>query len=226
MPEDEVAQEETVDINDPKLAGGTDDDEDVAVEGEDISGAKSADFSDWVEPAKDVVFEITHASLKTYTPDGKDEWKNRSLKLYLKVDKAGVDGKGRYAGKVFFPNSRGNIGGLLVTVNRSAYDFTKNAQGKPTEWYAVGTGGAFADYNDFLQGLGFPTSPTPKNDKEFRASLIGRKIVADITKRARQAKDDTNGKYVDVAGEFENEISKYRPVKLAVEPESTEAAAA
>lgn len=206
MPDD-VAEE--VDINNPVIEGT--EDEDIEIPGEDISQAEATGGKDYVEPAKDVVFEITKASINTYTPKDKSDWKSRSLKLYLKVDKSGVDGKGKYAGKVFFPNSAGNVFGFLVAVNRDAYDFTKNAQGNPTQWYTPKTGGAFAGYKDLLTALGLPTNPTPTINKAFLESLIGKKVMGNIDKKHRQVSE--GGKYVDVKDEFENEISKLRPVK-------------
>lgn len=201
---------------------GTSDD-DIEIEGEDISGAESSSLADWVEPAKDVVFEITSATINTYTPKDSADWKSRSLKLYLKVDKAGIDGKGKYAGKVFFPNSAGNVFGFLIAVNRDAYDFTVNAQGKPTDWYKAGVGGAFAGYKEILEALGFPTNPAPKNTKEFRDSLVGRKVMGNIEKKHRQVLD--GGKYVDIPDEFENNVTKFRPVKVAAVAQAEEAAA-
>lgn len=218
---DEVAAEDTPDW----VKEGTEDD-DIEIAGEDISQAEASGGQDWIEPAKDVVFEITKAYMNPYTPKNNSDWKTRSLKLYLKVGEKGVDGKGKYAGKVFFPNSRGNIGGFLVAVNRDSaeYDWTKNAQGKNSVWYAPKTGGAFAGYKEVLEALGFPTNPTPMNNKAFRDSLVGRKVMANIDKKHRQAQD-SSGKYVDIADEFENELSKFRPVKIAAAPKTEEAAA-
>lgn len=224
---DEVAEEvaaEDVDINNPpNQTNGDNADEDIEIAGEDISQAEASGGNEWVEPAKDVTFEITKAEIRTYTPKDSSDWKSRSLKLYMKVDKGGVDQKGKYAGKVFFPNSTGNVFGFLIAVNRNAYDFTINASGKPTEWYKAQSGGAFAGYKEILLALGFPTNPTPKNDKSFRDSLIGRKVMGNIEKKHRQVLD--GGKYVDVPDEFENELSKFRPVKVAAVPKTEEAAA-
>ena len=183
---------------------GTEED-DIEIAGEDVSQAVANSFEEWIEPAKDVTFEITKAIIDTYTPKDSNEWKTRSLKLYLKVDKGGVDGKGKYAGKMFFPR-------MIVTVNRDGYDFTINAQGKPTNWYVPKTGGAFGLYNEFLTALGFPNNPAPANNKPFRDSLVGRKVIANIDKKHRQVSD--GGKYVNVPDEFENELSKFRAVKL------------
>lgn len=219
---DDVAEE--VDINDPPIANqDTTADDDIEIEGEDISKAESTGGNEWVEPAKDVTFEITSAAINTYTPKNSTDWKSHSLKLYLKVDKGGVDGKGKYAGKVFFPNSTGSVFGLMIAVNRDAYDFTVNAQGKKTDWYTPGSGGFLADYKEFLQALGFPVDPTPKNTKEFRASLIGRKVMGNIEKKNREVLD--GGKYTKIADEFENNVTKFRAAKVAAAPKTEEAAA-
>ena len=79
------------------------------------------------------------------------------LNLWLQVDKRGVDGKGKYAGKMFFPR-------ITVAVNRALYDFSTNSRGKPTTWYAPKIGGAFGEYNLILQALGYDSKSTPKND--------------------------------------------------------------
>lgn len=218
--ENEIAEEMTEEV--PAFVKEGTEEDDVEIPGEDVSGAQSSSFEDWIEPAKGVTLEITKALIDTYTPEGGD-WKTRSLKLYLRVDKDGIDGKGRYAGKMFFPR-------MTVTVNRGGtgpdgkpYNFSVNAQGKPTDWYTPRTGGAFGAYNETLTALGFPNNPAPANNKPFRDSLVGRKLVADITKKHRQVKD--GNKYVDVPDEFENELTRYRPAKAAVVATETSEAA-
>lgn len=215
---DEVAEE--VDDMPDSLKEGTEEDETV-IEGEDVSEAHGMSNEDWIEPAKGVTFEITKAFLDTYSPEG-GEWKSRSLKLYVAVTKEGIDGKGKYARKVFFP---GNNGRILVAVNRDAYDFSLNANGKPTQWYQPKTGGAFGEYNELLTALKFPNNPAPRNDKAFRDSLVGMKFMADITKEKREVYDKAAGKSVKIEGEFENHLRNWRPVK-AVTQETTETAAA
>jgi hypothetical protein len=213
---------EDVDDMPESLKEGMDDD-DVVVEGEDVSGAQPAmGNEDWMEPVKGVTFEIVKATLDTYVPNDGTEWKTRSLKLQVQITKEGVDGKGRYARKTFFPGRNGRI---LIAVNRKAYDFSKNADGKPTKWYEPKEGGAFGDYNEWLTALKLPTSPAPNNDKAFRASLVGRKVIADITKEKREAYDKTTKKSVKVEGEYENHLRNVRPVKTVATTESAEAAA-
>ncbi len=207
--DDEVAEE--IDDMPSSLKEGTEDDE-IEIPGEDVSQAEAMSNEDYIEPAKGVVFEITKVLIDTYTPKDKTEWMKRSLKLYVAVDKQGVDGKGKYARKVFFPR-------ILVQVNREDYDFTK-------DWYKPKTGGAWGEYNELLTALGFPNNPAPKNDAAFRKSLVGRKFMADISKDKRQAYDQKSGKYIKVEGEFENHLRNLRPVKSAAATEQAAEAAA
>lgn len=208
--EDDVAEE--VDINNPQISGGeTGELDDIEIAGEDVSQAQPMSDEDWIEPAKGVTFEVVKAMIDTYVPKDKTDWMKRSLKLYVQVDKAGVDGKGRYARKMFFPR-------ILVQVNREDYDFTK-------DWYKARSGGAWGEYNEFLTALVFPTNPTPTNNKAFRDSLIGRKFTADISKDKRQTYDQATKKYVKIDGEFENHLRNLKPVK-EVAPVESEAAVA
>jgi len=206
--DDDVAEE--VDDMPPFMKEGTENDE-IEIPGEDVSQAEAMSNEDYIESAKGVTFEITKVLIDTYTPKDKTEWMKRSLKLYVSVDKSGVDGKGKYARKVFFPR-------ILVQVNRDDYDFTK-------DWYKPKTGGAWGEYNELLTALGFPNNPAPKNDAAFRKSLVGRKFMADISKDKREAYDKDKKKYVKVEGEFENHLRNLRPVKLAAATEAAEAAA-
>jgi hypothetical protein len=206
---DDVAEE--VDDMPSSLKEGTEDDE-VEIPGEDVSQAEAMSNEDYIEPAKGVTFEITKVLIDTYTPKTESSWMKRSLKLYVAVDKNGVDGKGKYARKVFFPR-------ILVQVNREDYDFTK-------DWYKAKTGGAWGEYNELLTALGFPNNPAPKNDATFRKSLVGRKFVADISKDKRQTYDQSSGKYVKVEGEFENHLRNLRPVKTGATTEQVAEAVA
>jgi hypothetical protein len=195
---DEVATEE----QEPEwVKEGTEEDDGV-VEGMDVSAAEQMDRTDVIEPAKGVVMTIKKATLDTYTPKGETAWMKRSLKLQLVVGKAGVDGKGRYANKHFFPR-------ILIAVNRQDHDFSK-------KWYNPKDGGAWGDYNAFLTALGISTAPAPRNDKALRQSLVGRQIVCDITKDRKQVLDNATGKYVNIdPPEYTNNLL-YRGAPKAV----------
>lgn len=191
-----VAQEE----NPQWVKEGTEED-DTVVEGEDVSGAEQMDRTDVIEPAKGVVMTIKKASLDTYMPRGESDWFKRSLKLQLVVGKAGVDGKGRYHNKHFFPR-------ILIAVNRDGnYEFSK--------WYDQPNGGAWGDYNAFLKALGFPTKPAPRNDKRFRDSLVGRQVVVDITRDRKQVLDNATGKYVNTDDYVNNLLYRGAPKAAA-----------
>ena len=123
---------------------------------------------------------IKSIRLNIYTPEGKSDWKVARLEPMLVVGAKGVDGKGKYKNKHFFPS-------LICAVNRACkeYDFSVNAKGKPTKYWQS-DGGAFGDYNAFLTALGFPNSPAPRNDAAFRKSLVGR-VLSEPLARRRQA---------------------------------------
>lgn len=213
--DDDVAEE--VDDMPASLKEGTEEDERV-FEGEDIHAAEQMERSDVIEPVKGVRMFIKSVRLNVYTPEGQSDWKVARLEPMLVISEKGTDGKGKYKNKHFFPS-------MICAVNRksSAYDFTVNAQGKPTKYWEP-DGGAFGDYNAFLTALGFKTNPAPRNDKAFRDSLKNREILVDITKDRRQVKDNVTGKYVYV-DEYENKLLYKGQPKAAAKPEVAEAAA-
>jgi len=194
-------------------------DEEFSVEGEDVSKAEQmVGSSDVIEPANDVELVIKSVKVDKYVPEGKpdDEWKTARMELMLVVGKRGVDGKGKYANKHFFPR-------IGFAVNRAAgYDFSVNAAGKPTNYYEP-SGGFFGDYNAFLIGLGFKTNPAPKNDSAFRKALVGKSLLVDIKKDRKQVKDKSTGKYVRV-DEYENVLVYKPPAKVNASAEVAEAA--
>lgn len=213
MDYDGVAEE--VDDTPGWVKEGTDEDDFVA-EGEDVSKAEQMERSDVIEPVRGVEMYIKSVKLDKYTPEGETEWKTARLEPMLVIGEKGIDGKGKYKNKHFFPR-------IVCAVNRGAYDFSKNAQGKPTDYWQP-SGGAFGDWNAFLTALGFKTSPAPKNDAVFRKSLVGRKLIVDITKDRKQVKDNVTGKYVYV-DEYENKLLYKGAPKAAPAPDVAEAAA-
>ena len=214
MPEDDVAEE--IDDMPESLKEGMEDD-DFSVDGEDISKAEQmVGGSDVIEPCSDVEMTITQCKVDKYVPAGEEDWKTARMEVWLVIGKKGTDGKGRYAGKHFFPR-------IGFAVNRGAdYDFTVNAAGKPTKYYDP-DGGFFGDYNAFLVALGFKTNPAPKNDAAFRKALIGRTLLVDIKKDRKQVKDKVTGKYERV-DEYEN-VLVYKQAKPQVAQPTLEAAA-
>lgn len=214
--EDEVAEE--IDDMPASLKDDTEDDE-RSFEGEDIHAAEQMESSDVIEPAKGVEVFIKSVRLNVYTPNDKEDWKVARLEPMIVVGPKGIDGKGKYKNKHFFPS-------MICAINRKSkeYDFTVNAKGKETKYWQP-DGAAFGDYNAFLTALGIKTSPAPLNDKAFRKSLVNRSLIVDITKETKQVKDKTTGEYVWVKGEFENKLLYRGAPKPAVAPEAAEAAA-
>lgn len=217
MPEvtdyDGVAEE--VDDAPDWVKEGTEEDDFVA-EGEDVSKAEQMERSDVIEPVKNVEVYIKSIRLDKYVPEGETEWKTARLEPMIVVGEKGIDGKGKYKNKHFFPR-------IVCAVNRAHYDFSKNAQGKPTQYWEP-SGGAFGDWNAFLTALGFKTNPAPKNDAAFRKSLVGRKLIVDITKDRKQVKDKVTGKY-EYVDEYENKLLYKGAPKAAPAPDVAEAAA-
>lgn len=208
---DGVAEEvESSDSAPPWATEGTEDD-DISIPGEDVSAAEPFDMSDVIEPAKGVTMTIKSVTVDKYTRQGDDDWFKMSLKPTLVVDEKGIDGKGRYKNKHFFPR-------ILIAVNREA--FPEAFAGKS---YEPRVGGQWGDYNTFLKALGFPTSPAPTNDKKFRQSLIGRKIVVDITKDKRRVFDSVKNKWIN-SDEYENHLKYIGSPKPAAQ-QAVEAAA-
>lgn len=207
--DDDVAEE--VEETPSWVKEGTEED-DIVIEGENISAAEQMERSDVIEPARGVEMTIKSCTVDSYTPQGEEEWQKMNIKPMLVVGEKGVDGKGRYKNKHFFPR-------ILVSVNKKAYPdkFTK-------DWWQPPAGGAYGDYTAFLTALGFPTNPAPRNDKAFRESLKGRKLIVDITKERRQVYDNVKQKYVNT-DEYENKLIYKSAPKKAATSEVAEAAA-
>lgn len=212
--DDEVAEE--VEDTPSWVKEGTEED-DTVVEGEDIHAAEQMERSDVIEPVKGVEMFIKSVKVDKYIPEGSSDWKLINIEPMLVIGEKGTDGKGKYKNKHFFPR-------ILVAVNRKAYDFSRNAAGKPTMYYDP-SGNAFGDYNAFLTALGFKTNPAPRNDAAFRQALVGRRLIVDITKDRRQVKDNVTGKYVYV-DEYENKLIYRGQPKAAPKPDVAEAAQA
>lgn len=204
--------------------GTTDDEDDIP--GQDVTGAKPMEaFGDYVEPATGVLFTIDKAVIETYVPDGRREgdgstWKNKRMSVWLKVTdgiKYKGEAKPKYKGKVFFHR-------FYVAVNREAeqarlFDFSRNAQGKPTVFWDKPNKGdekagkAWGELNEFLTAMGIATDGSVRNNKSFRDSLVGRQVVYDITKEGKEEYKD--GKSTKLKGEFENHLRNGRAAKAA-----------
>ncbi len=122
---------------------------------------------------------------------GDKVWGAKRLSLEVAISPLGVDGEGKYKGKVLFAD-------LMLSFNQE--DFPKRQE---SEWWQKK---ARYDTKEFFTALGIPLKGTKVND-EFLASLQGREFLADITKKERETKKD--GAYVKT-GEFENELKNFK----------------
>lgn len=193
---------------------GTDrDDDDIA--GEDVSAAKPMEGqAEWIEPAKGVLFTIEKAVIEPYTPRGEDVWKSKQMNVWLKVTDGIIYKRGekpKFKGKLFFHR-------FYVAVNREAeeagiYDFSVNANGKPTDYWRPRTGMAWGEYNELLQALGYANDGSQRNNKEFRDSLKGRQIVYDIEKDVKEQWDNQTKKSTKLKGEYQNVLRHAAPAK-------------
>jgi hypothetical protein len=168
------------------------------VEVGDLSDQSSG--TDVIEPARGVGFIIKKAEVRAQLEDNKraqsedNRWKVKRLKLQLSVGSLGVDGEGRYANKVFFPE-------LILTMNTTEFpnDFT-------SDWWKSQARGPF---KEFLIALGYDVKQPPVIDDEFLAGLIGTELVADIQRVPVKRKDNTTGKY-EATGDMENVIKNFK----------------
>jgi hypothetical protein len=135
----------------------------VDVELGDMSG-----ITDVLEPAARVRFKVKQAELNRVEKDG--VWKMTRLKTQLQVGDVGVDGNGKYAGKVLF-------GELIVAHNPEVYtkDWWKNRQ------YLM-------DVKQFIKALGYDVKAPPTLNDQFLGEIIGREVLADIKQVKIQAK--------------------------------------
>ena len=180
----------------------------------DLSDQRSS--ADAIEPVKGVLFEVKKASLDTRMGDllKKDTisddyapgppFLEKSLRIQAAITDAGIDGEGRYAGKVFFPDFRLVLNFEAIESQRKR-EIENGEKKKPyndawwrkearedTKLFMLAVGKAEID-----GGVWKMTSPI--ND-EFLASLIGARFTADVIKE----KDGLR------QGEFRNRLARFR----------------
>jgi hypothetical protein len=115
----------------------------------------------------------------------------KRLVVEAQVGPEGIDGEGKYANKVLFPE-------LILTFNKADFPDTYS---KP--WWEKE---ARFPTRQFLKAIGEDISNVRIND-EFLTSLIGREFVADIKRSEIRQKVD--GKYVG-SGDYKNELTNFR----------------
>lgn len=154
-----------------------------------------------LEPARRVGFTIRKATVRTQLADNKQSegednpWKVKRLALQIAIGPDGVDGEGKYAKKVLFPE-------LPLTFNVS--DFPEQYG---TEYYQKR---ARNDTKMFFTAMGHNPKALPRITDEFLGELVGGEFFADITRKEKRqfnAETDT----WENTGEYQNLITNYRP---------------
>lgn len=214
---------------------GTQDD-DVELTMPNISNAKAmGPQSEWIPTAKGIRVTVEKAVLEDRGPKDGD-WKSKMLNLYLKVADGivyppGGKGDGRNAkpgdkpdtihfrNKMFFDRVGCAINTEGTDEKGRAYDFTVNAAGKASNYYAA-DGGFWGEFKEVLEALGFKTDGSVKNNKAFRDSLVGRSYVLDIEKVVKKDYDSKTQKRTTVKGEYENKLFSRRKVTTAAAPKA------
>lgn len=214
----------------PWVNEGTQDDDDVIPGGQDISKAKPMEpRAEWIDPAKGVLFSIAKAVIDTRFPKDKDVWRSKEMNIWLQIKDGIVYKKGeppKYKNKMFFHR-------VTVAVNRAVdpatnkpyYDFSKNAKGEATTWWEP-SGGAFGEYNQFLQAMGFNTAAIPTNDKAFRQALVGRTVFYDVEKVPAEKYNPSTKKSERIPNEFTNKLTGPKPAGAATNKTTAAPAAA
>lgn len=159
-----------------------------------------------LEPARRVGFVVKKATIRTQLqdnkqPEGEDNpWKVKRLALQIAVGPDGVDGEGKYAKKVLFPE-------LPLTFN--VQDFPEQFN---TEYYQKR---ARNDTKMFFTAMGHNPKALPRITDEFLTELVGQEFVADITRKERRALNTETNEW-EGTGEYQNLITNYRPASIAV----------
>jgi len=149
-----------------------------------------------LEPAAKVNFTIKKASVRTAEDKDTHAWMVKRLVVEAQIGPGGVDGEGKYAKKVLFPE-------LVLTFNKA--DFPEAFK---SPWWEKE---ARFPTKQFLKALGEDVTSVRIND-DFLSSLIGREFVADIKRKEIRTK--VNGKY-EGTGDFKNELANFRTAEGA-----------
>lgn len=149
-----------------------------------------------LEPASKVRFHIKKASVRTADDKDTKTWMVKRLVIEAQIGPEGVDGEGKYAKKVLFPE-------LILTFNSKDFPDTYSSPWWQNE--------ARFPTKQFLKAMGEDITHVRIND-DFLNGLIGREFIADI--KRREIKNKVNGKY-ESTGEFKNEVGNFRSAESA-----------
>lgn len=172
--------------------GDTDTDEGFQVTDEVSVGDLTDQQGGVLEAASKVPFTIRKASVRTQDDKESGKWSVKRLVVEAAIGPLGVDGEGKYANKVLFPE-------FVLTFNSA--DFPERFA---SNWWRKE---ARFPLKQFLRALGREITQVRVND-EFLISLMNEEFIADIKRKEIQTKGD-DGKWHGT-GDFKNEIANYR----------------
>lgn len=157
----------------------------------DVGDLSDQTGQELMEAAKAVHFTVREVKLQTVEDKETKDILFKKLNVQAKIGPLGVDGNGRYAGKVQFAE-------LMAWFDQERYN---------SDWWKKQ---ARFPLKSFMQAIGFDPKAIPSITDEFRESLKGKEFTADIAVVPIQIKQ--NGKYVD-SGDKKNELRNFKAIK-------------
>lgn len=147
-----------------------------------------------MEAASKVPFTIRKASVRTQEDRDSKLWTVKRLSVEAAIGPLGVDGEGKFANKVLFPE-------FVLTMNTT--DFPDKFS---SSWWQKE---ARFPLKQFLKALNRDITQVRVND-EFLIGLQNEEFIADIKRVEIKTKGD-DGKYHG-SGDFKNELANFRAV--------------
>lgn len=145
-----------------------------------------------MEAAAKVPFVIRKASVRTQEDKEAGVWSVKRLVVEAAIGPLGVDGEGKFANKVLFPE-------FVLTFNSA--DFPEKFA---SNWWQKE---ARFPLKQFLRALGRDITQVRVND-EFLIGLQNEEFVADIKRKEIQTKGDDQKWHG--TGDFKNELANFR----------------
>lgn len=145
-----------------------------------------------LEAASKVGFIIRKASVRTQEDKDTKVWSVKRLSVEAAIGPLGVDGEGKFANKVLFPE-------FVLTFNST--DFPEKFS---SAWWQKE---ARYPLKQFLKALNRDITQVRVND-EFLIGLANEEFIADIKRVEIKTKGD-DGKYHG-SGDFKNELANFR----------------
>lgn len=147
-----------------------------------------------LEAASKVPFVIRKATVRTQEDKDSKLWTVKRLAVEAAIGPLGVDGEGKYANKVLFPE-------FVLTFNST--DFPDKFK---SNWWQKE---ARYPLKQFLKALNRDVTQVRVND-EFLLSLQNEEFAADIKRKEIQTKGDDEKWHG--TGDFKNELANFRSV--------------